>query len=161
LPNSLIKNKKLFRFIQWTTGEIKASDFFFDLSGAKFDAKNEKKMNSIKWFRHLKARSLAAKKRALLNKSEINPNCSLVITTEDVVLIKEKSRIDLIKDTKYAKKLMDIFFLIGFYIVDEVNQEVMVFNNGNGGAFWETYSLKKYEDDSLKNYIKTISGKGL
>lgn len=104
-----------FKFIAWTRGEQKVvKDFIFNVSRIKDDAMAKSKYD--KWFAALRKRKRNAK-AFKGSKMAINPLTSLVITNNDVALIKQTSGFDL-SDEGVAAKLMDSLYLLCFMIVD-------------------------------------------
>lgn len=155
IPQTLVKKKPLFRAIQWLTGEIKTSNFVFDVEGQKEDAVSKK--NSVRWFRHLKTRSKAAKIRSFTKGREgaLIPNATIVLSMADVETMKVLSHIDLYHDVSAVRKLMDILFLMNIVILDDINEEVMLYNNAT--MDWEHYTFVKLDQEikaSLGNNLK-------
>jgi len=155
LPDTLIKKRLSFRFIQWTTGEIKfMKDFLLDLDNVKFQATTDKK--SVKWWKHLNTRRNAAKVRSFTNrKVNFVPNATVVLSTADVEFIKYKHNIDLRKNTNAAAKLMDYFFLLHLVIVDEVEGTLTLFHADNRN--WETVSFDRLKAET-RNELKKNNG---
>jgi hypothetical protein len=154
IPDTLIKKRLVFRFIQWTTGEIKfMRDFILDLDNVKFQATTDKK--SVKWWKHLNTRRNAAKVRSLTNRNvNFVPNATIILSTSDIEFMKYKSNIDLRKNTKAAAKVMDYFFLLHLVILDEVEGMVSIFHSDTQN--WETVSIDRMKKET-RNELKKNS----
>ncbi len=121
IVKTLDLKKNFFRFIQWTTGEIKFfKDYLLCLDELKREAlKSHSKDQSALWFRSLKNRATISRIRSALNlKNQLIPNATLVLTMDEIDYMRNMYRIDLLKDTKIVRQLMKIYFLIGFVIID-------------------------------------------
>ena len=112
---ALQHNNTGFKFISWTRGEQKVvKDFIFNVSNIKEDAMAKSKYD--KWFAALRKRKRNA--RAFRGgRTTINPLTSIVITKNDVALIKQTSGFDLLNETT-AMKLMDSLYLLCLMVVD-------------------------------------------
>jgi hypothetical protein len=150
IPEVITKRNPLFRFIQWTTGEINTANFVLDFEGQKKAASSKSEVT--KWFTHLKARSRVAKERAFTKSlggktgSTIIPNATLIISRSDAEYIQIKYKIDLFRNYRQINNLMDTLCLMYFIILDDVNDELMLFNTG-------TMSYEHYTFSSLKSTI--------
>jgi hypothetical protein len=143
VPETLIKRRPIFKTIRWLTGEVNTANFVFDVDQQKEDAIGSRE--SGLWWRHLRQRSKAAKIRSFGGVlSPIIPNATLLMSIEDAEYIKIKSNIDLIKDTKMTAKLMDLFFFMEIVILDEANEEILLFNSDSN--HWEHYTFDKLEN---------------
>jgi hypothetical protein len=139
------------RLIQWTTGEIKfMKDFVLDLDNTKFQATTDKK--SVKWWRHLEARRNASKIRGFMGQTGFVPNATIVLSKDDVSIIKARSGIDLLNNTRHAAKLCDKFFLMHICIVDETDDTISLFNMDSKN--WDNYTFGNLQNDlaaAMKN----------
>lgn len=104
-----------FKFIAWTRGEQKlVKDFLFSVSRIKEDAMAKSKYD--KWFAALRKRKRNAK-AFKGSRNAINPLTTIILTKNDVALIKQSSGFDLL-DEETATKLMDSLYLLCFMVVD-------------------------------------------
>lgn len=126
-----IKNQsKFFNFIRWTTGETRFfKDFVFCINELKIDAINSSSKSS-RWWTVLKRRKALAK---IKNKfgSSILPNATIIMTKEEVDILRDQYGYDL-EINSLAYKLIDSYFLLAFVIVDPALQRVkMLFDGKN------------------------------
>jgi hypothetical protein len=134
-----------FRFISWTRGEQKViKDFLFNVSNIKEDAMAKSRYD--KWFAALRKRKRNAK-AFRGSRNTINPLTSIILTKNDVALIKQTSGFDLL-DEENATKLMDSLYLLCFMVVDTDTGLVSSLLDGQR-YFTETTinSLKKSNKD--------------
>jgi len=149
INETLNKNKKTFRAIQILTGEKEFSwRFLLGLDKAKRDAKADS--TTAKWWRHLQNRRTASWIKSFRHKDPFVPNATIVLSYDDYETLKLLYKKDLIKDTKSAYRLTDLLFLMHLVIVNEVSNEIMIFDKDTRG--WETYTL-----DKLQNEISTMN----
>lgn len=146
ITKSLEEKRAFFRFIQWTSGEISfLRDYVLCLDRIKSEAINKKKNSN--WWRSLKLRALSSKiRRAALLKKELLPNATILISMDEVEYIANNYNINLLKDTKTVEQLMDIFFLLGFVIIDSSAELVYFFFNGESN--YQTFSFNSLERES-------------
>lgn len=146
-----------FKFIAWTRGEQKVvKDFIFNVSRIKEDAMAKSKYD--KWFAALRKRKRNAK-AFKGSRTAINPLTSLVVTKNDVALIKQSSGFDL-SDESTATKLMDSLYLLCFMIVDTDTGLVSTLLDGQR-YFSETTvdhlkKASKAKDSDLTNLRETL-----
>jgi len=149
INETLTQKKKVFKAIQILTGEKEFSlRFLLGLDKAKRDAKADS--TTAKWWRHLQDRRTASWIRAFRHKDPFIPNATIILSYEDYEIMKLMYRKDLIKDTKMAYQLTDLLFLMHLVIVNDVSNEIMIFNKDNRA--WETYTL-----DKLQTEINTMN----
>lgn len=133
------------KFIQYTRGERKVvKDFIFNVTNIKEDALAKSKYD--KWFAALRKRKMNSKIFKGGN-ANINPLATLVLTKNDVAMIKQASGFD-ISDERTAIKLMDSLYLLCLVIVDTDTETVSTLLDGQN-YFLETTikSLKKGNKD--------------
>jgi len=149
INETLAKNKKVFKAIQLLTGEKEFSlRFLLGLDKAKRDAKADS--TTAKWWRHLQERRTASWIRAFRHKDPYLPNATIILSKEDHSTLKLLYKKDLINNVKDAYKLTDLLFLMHIVIVDDVSNEIMIFNKDDKN--WETYTL-----DKLQGEINTMN----
>ena len=135
-----IQNRNpIFRFVQWTTGEISLfKDLILHLDDIKFDERNRSKGYSS-WFPTLKRMKNKKLSFRDFSVNRLVPNSTLVISSSEVDELERKYGI-LIKDTVMAKRLVDNLFLMAFVILDEGTQTMdIMYDHSNT---FETYALE-------------------
>jgi hypothetical protein len=156
VSRSIKENNFIFKTIQWTTGEIKFfKDLILGLDRIKEENAERKNVSSHLW-RRLRYMSNSNKVRLFFDKNKHIPIATVVMTMEEVELIKNTQGIDLTK-SQVATSLMDVFLLLGFVILDEVDEMAWVFEYENG--FFKHYSyeaLKKEAKDSMSPEVKAL-----
>jgi hypothetical protein len=155
-----MRNENLvFNFIRWTTGEIKFfKDFVFALDTIKMDAKDAG--NDVTgWRPALKKRKLASKSKLHLTKNSILPNTSLVVSQPTIEYIKETYGYDL-SDERIVARMMDVYFLLGYIIVNPVTQRATFRYDGIETTDTYTYESLRREnqsdDKAFKNMMKML-----
>lgn len=144
INETLTKNKKVFRIIQVLTGEKEFSlRFLLHLDDAKRDAKADS--TTAKWWRHLKDRRVASWLKTARGGDPFVPNATILMSYEDYETLKVMYKKDIIKDTKLAWRLTDLLFLMHLVIVNDVNNEIMLFNKDTRN--WETFTLDKLQQE--------------
>jgi len=157
INETLNRKKKVFRAIQVLTGEKEFSlRFLLGLDRAKRDAKADS--TTAKWWRHLQERRTASWIRTFRHKDPYIPNATIVLSHEDYEWLKLNYKKDLIKDTKMAYQLTDLLFLMHLVIVNDVSNEIMIFNKDSRN--WETYTLDKLQTE-INTMNKMSSNKAL
>jgi hypothetical protein len=159
ISRSLKENSLIFRLIQWTTGEIKFfRDFMLNLDTVKEEA-NRTKNVSAKWWHKLKQLSLSNKLAGLFNTKKFIPNVTMVVTMDEIEYMKNTNGINL-QSPANVQKLMKIFFLMGFAILDEIDG-IAYFYDEDARQFrhYSYESLKKEERDSssIKALVSLMS----
>jgi hypothetical protein len=150
-----VKDKfKLFRFIQWTTGEIKlVKDLILNASSMKKMAVDTKHKNTF-WWRKLSSLAEVSKIKTLMSNSKNMPvaTSTMVITMNDVNAIKAKNGIDFLNNIKAVNKIIETYFLLGFIIVDESSEVAYIYNDSSKSFNYYSYnSLSKYGKEKAKN----------
>lgn len=142
IGRSIKENNLIFRFIQWTTGEIKFfRDFLFSVDRIKEEAQYSSKRTS-KWWRRLRILSNATRLNSMFNKNKMIPNATMIMSMADVEELRNTNGIDMTLPTNVLK-LLDIFFLLNFVIIDDIDEIAWVFNE-------DSKSFNTYSFDSLK-----------
>jgi len=146
LPEAIKRKTPLFKFIQWTTGEIKfMRDLVMDLDNVKMQVNSDKK--SIKWWRHLQARRKSNSiSKLITGKDAFLPNATIMLSTEDVEFMKIKDNIDIYKDTSVANRIMDTYFLMHLVIIDEANNEMLLYNRDTKS--WDRQNIDTAHSDN-------------
>lgn len=140
----------VFDFLRWTTGELKFfRDFLFGVSSIKKDIANRVAGQSPLWLSAKRLRNLS--KLNALNKNNLYPNMTIVITKEEIDFIKDNYGINFM-NVRDAKIVIDKLFLIDFIIVDEASKVVhFLFENMNN---WESVSYSGLERENSRDERK-------
>lgn len=149
----------VFNFIRWTTGEIKFfKDFVFAVDAAKMDA-IDAGGDITGWRPALKRRRRMSKIKLRLNKNSVLPNATLVVSQQGIEYIKENYGYDLSQEM-IVRRMMDIYFLLGFVSVNTVNQRATFLFDGIDTPDTYTFETLKREnnvdDKSFKNMMKML-----
>lgn len=122
LLNAIRQKGKFFNFIRWTSGEISFfKDFMFNIGEIKNDVANRSNGSSPWWISLKRRRSLSKIKSNLQGRNQILPNATIVVSMDEVDAIRSEYGFDLMKpDT--VDKIMGIYFLLGFVVVDNSAQ---------------------------------------
>lgn len=137
----------LFNFIRWTTGEISfLKDLVLNVDKIKTDVVNRSNGASPFWIA-LKRRSSTNNIMRKLGKQTALPIATLVLTSEEVELIKSEYQLDL-RSTKDAKDLMNNLCLLGLCIVDLSSESADFLFDGE--SQYATYAFKALERENQK-----------
>lgn len=158
LAKGLTTKKGLFRIIQWTTGEIRFRDLITNMDLEKREIQTKKYKSKYVWDELTNASEINRLKHIANDPDKILPNATVVLTSDEVDLIKNKYGVDL-KAGNNIKKLYELYFLLGFVIINEIDETAY---------FWDTtraklipYSFgqlaKKESSDSLTTLMKALS----
>lgn len=121
---SVCKNDNVvFNFLRWTTGEISFfKDLLFNINSTKADVYRASHGSSPWWLALKRRRSLAKVTDAnIFTKKRILPNATIVISEEEVEMIKSEFGYDL-HNPIFVDRIMSSYFLLGFVIVDSSAQ---------------------------------------
>jgi hypothetical protein len=161
-----LRNEDIFfNFIRWTTGEIKFfKDFVFAIDQQKIDA-NSMSNSASGWWPALKRRRAISKMKNRFTKKSLLPNATFVVTTEDLVSLKDQYGFDFTgDDTKLPLTLMEKYFLLSFVRVNTALQRVDFLYDGMTKYDTATYSSLSKEggvdDRKFKDMMKML-GKGV
>lgn len=149
----------LFNFIRWTTGEIKFfKDFVFAIDSLKMDAKDTGR-DVTGWRPALKRRKNMSKAKLRFSKNSIMPNATMVVSQAGIDYIKDTYGYDL-SDERIVKRMMDIYFLLGFVSVNTVNQRATFRFDGIDSTDTYTFDTLRREnqndDKAFKNMMKML-----
>jgi hypothetical protein len=149
----------VFNFIRWTTGEIKFfKDFLFAIDTIKMDAKDAG--NDVTgWRPALKRRKNASRSALHVSKNSILPNASLVISQPTIEYIRDTYGYDL-SDERIINRMMDVYFLLGYIVVNPVTQRATFRFDGIETTDTYTYDTLRREnqsdDKAFKNMMKML-----
>lgn len=165
LADSVKSNSKLFKLIQWTTGEIKFfRDLVVSLDVVKATAVTSVGKDSF-WWRKLKSMANDNFIRRLLRGAGMIkdgspiPTATMIISKQDVDTIKNRYGIDFLSNPGHAMTLMKKLFLLGFVIVDESTNMVYLLNDvSKDYDYYTLNALKGFskEDTSDMDVIKSL-----
>ena len=153
-----IKNENtFFNFVRWTTGEIRFfKDFLFSINEIKLDAMNSS-VKASRWWSMLKRRRGLAKIKNAFPFSRILPNATIVITQEELDIIKNQYGYDLLNPS-LAYKLMENYFLLAFVVVDPALQRVRFLFDGHNEYEEQTFaSLARESSTNDKQFKEMIN----
>lgn len=155
IANSVQGKSGFLRFVQYISGEQKSlSDFLFGISQMKSDLLNKKSNPWIEAFKRRKRLSDAALGTMADN---YKPIATLCLTMNEVNMLKTKYNLDVFKE---AASIMKTYYLLGFAIVDQVNEVVHVMYDSQPG--FQDYPYKTLEresanqDRTLKDMVKAM-----
>lgn len=148
-----------FNFIRWTTGETKFfRDFLFAVDQMKLDAIQSNSKNG--WFAALKRRKTMSKLKRRFTEENILPNATIVVTTDELNILRDQYGYDFNKNRRFVSNLMSVYFLLSFVEVDPVLQRVTFHFDGMKDADTYTYSSLNREnnvdDKQFKNMMKML-----
>lgn len=155
------KKGQLFKFIQWTTGEISFfKDFLFDIDSVRHDVSMDANGADWHWSALKRRKAFSKGLGAAMNKNHIMPNTTLVISKEEVDYIYTKFGIDLM-NTTVAYKIINDYFLLGLVVVDNATQIAHFLFEGNAGYDSVTFSSLERENsndaEKFKEMLKVIN----
>lgn len=142
-----------FKFIRWTTGEISfLTDFLLNMKDSKKEVSKQSSGASPWWSRLRHLSSIGHLKKNMFMKKRILPNASIVVTQEEVDLIKNTYGFDLM-NPGFVSKIMDRFYLLCFIVADDA-LEVAHFKY-DGQMSYQTVSyagLEKENSNSARQF---------
>ncbi len=150
-------NAKFFNFIKWTSGEIKFfKDLLFHIDEIKTDT-IEKSNGRSRWWLAFKRRKQLYNvfSRFLMNNSFL-PNGTIVVSSEEVSILKEHHGMDLF-NRETVEKLMKTYFLLSFVIVDDTSKVVHFWFDGEEDFETVSYSgLEKENGQDEKKFKEML-----
>lgn len=154
-------NNKAFNFLRWTTGEISFfKDFLFNIKEVKDDVVNRSKGASPWWITLKRRKSLAKLKDSVFSKNRILPNATIVLSIEEVEMIKNEYGYDIFNPI-FTNKIMETFYLLGLVIVDTSSQMAHFLFDGH--IDFQTVSFSGLEKENtnterkFKEMLKVIN----
>ena len=154
--NGCRHTNKFFNFIRWTTGELTfIKDFVLNMDEIKDDVVNRMSAKESGWWSVLKHRKKAARAKKLLPiGKEMLPNSTIVMSLDEVEMIKSQYGFDL-SDPNMMIKLMREYFLLAFVIVDPAQELATFMYDGQNQPQVMSYAGLEREN-SNKNDFKEI-----
>lgn len=148
-------SSSFFKFIKWTTGEIKfVKDLLLNITDIRTDVLNTMSKKESGWFTALKKRRLTSGFKRMVTRKGLLPNASVTVTMDEVQIIRSQYGYDL-TDPKLVIKIMQEYFLLSFVIVDSSQELAMFLFDGEN--HFQTMSFTGLErENNNKNDFKEI-----
>lgn len=148
-------SSSFFKFIKWTTGEIKfVKDLLLNITDIRTDVLNTMSKKESGWFTALKKRRLTSGFKRMVTRKGLLPNASVTVTMDEVQIIRSQYGYDL-TDPKLVTKIMQEYFLLSFVIVDSSQELAMFLFDGEN--HFQTMSFTGLErENNNKNDFKEI-----
>lgn len=148
-------SSNFFKFIKWTTGEIKfVKDLLLNITDIRTDVLNTMSKKESGWFTALKKRRLTSGFKRMITRKGLLPNASVTVTMDEVQIIRSQYGYDL-TDPKLVIKIMQEYFLLSFVIVDSSQELAMFLFDGEN--HFQTMSFTGLErENNNKNDFKEI-----
>lgn len=137
------KARKLFKFFQLTSGEIKFfKDFLFALDSVKGDVERERLVGNTPFFRRLMSNKSRYRFKTVMNTIPVLKNfigkkqqsdlpmCTIIIDESELRGIKLRLSDCLKNREKYIDPILDTYMLLGLGIVDSDNGVIHFFYSG-------------------------------
>lgn len=165
LVRGLRNDDKFFNFIRWTTGETKFfKDFLFMMDQTKLDVVTSSNSSNAYFGMGRRRKSLSTIKN-YFTKGNLLPNMTLVVTTDCLNRLKDEYGFDIgmgagASQLALIKKMMSVYFLLGFVIVDPGLARVNILIDGYNQFENYTYSNLQKEgtvnDRQFKEMMKML-----
>ena len=166
------KTRKLFKFFQLTSGEIKFfKDFLFAIDSVKSDVDRERTIGNTPFFRRLMsnkskyrlktvANTLPVFKNFVAKKTQSDlPMCTIIIDESELRGIKLRLSDCLRNREKYIDPILDTYMLLGLGIVDSDNGVIHFFYSGE--PYPTTCDIEKIGKTSGEKDISSDLSKAL
>lgn len=148
-------SSKFFKFIKWTTGEIKFfKDFILNISNIRTDVLSTMSKKESGWWTSLKRRRQISDLKRRFGQG-LMPNAAITLTMDEVQLIRSNYGYDL-TDVKLVSKIMRDYFLLSFVIVDPSQELAMFLFDGENHFQTMSFAGLERENNNNKNDFKEI-----
>lgn len=148
-------SSKFFKFIKWTTGEIKFfKDFVLNISNIRTDVLSTMSKKESGWWTSLKRRRQISDLKRRFGQG-LMPNAAITLTMDEVQLIRSNYGYDL-TDVKLVSKIMRDYFLLSFVIVDPSQELAMFLFDGENHFQTMSFAGLERENNNNKNDFKEI-----
>jgi len=148
-------SSKFFKFIKWTTGEIKFfKDFILNISDIRTDVLSTMSKKESGWWTSLKRRRQISDLKRRFGQG-LMPNAAITLTMDEVQLIRSNYGYDL-TDVKLVSKIMRDYFLLSFVIVDPSQELAMFLFDGENHFQTMSFAGLERENNNSKNDFKEI-----
>ena len=146
----------IFKFIRWTTGEISfLKDFLFNMNAYRKDVARQADGSSPWWNRLKHMANISRMKAAAFLGKQMIPNAAIVVTQEEVDLIKNQYGFDLMNPA-FVEKIMKKFFLMTFIVVDDSIEVAHFKYDGQKSYQTVSYSGLEKENSNSARQFKDI-----
>lgn len=150
VTRAIANNGFLFKFIRWTTGELSLfKDILFNVTDVRIDAANRSKGSSRWWQTFKRMKDRKGIYNNLFSHNKMIPNATLVITSEEASIIRDRSGFDL-NDEKIALRLLNAMFLMTLIIIDDSSETIKVLYT-DANQSYQYYSLEALEKEAQAN----------
>ena len=154
--SALRERGKLFRFLQWTTGEISFfKDLLFNIDQAKKDIKEIRSGKASTWWRALKNIKASRRFHKWTRTGPVLPNATIVISMDEVEFIKSNHGFDLMEEEN-GEKILKAYNLLQFVIVDPASQVVYFMADGETRYRMTTYKGLERQAGQADKQFKEI-----
>ena len=146
----------IFKFIRWTTGEISfLKDFLLNMNEYRTDVARQTKGSSPWWNRLKHLKVLSGVKAAMFISKKLIPNASIVVSQEEVDVIKNQYGFNLMNPA-FVRKIMKNFFLMSFIVVDDSSEVAHFMYDGQSSYQTVTYTGLERENANSARQFKEI-----
>ena len=143
IVSAMQERGKLFRLLQWTTGEISFfKDLVFNIDQAKKDIKEIRSGKASTWWRALKNIKASRRFHKWTRTGPVLPNATIVISMDEVDYIKSNHGFDMLEEEN-GEKLLKAYNLMQFVIVDPSSE--VVYFMADGDTRYRTVTYKGLE----------------
>ena len=147
---------KLFKLIQWTTGELSFfRDLVFNIDQIKGEIKGTRSGKASVWWTALKNAKAKRKMHHYTRRDPILPNASIVISMDEVDYIKANYGFDIMEDEN-GKKIIDQLNILSFYVVDPGSEVVYTFLDGQDHYEITTFRGLERDNGSTERQFKDV-----
>lgn len=148
-------SSKFFKFLKWTTGEIKFfKDFLLNVTDIRTDVLNTMSNKESGWWTALKRRRQISDLKRRFGQG-LMPNAAITLSMDEVQLIRSNYGYDL-TDPKLVTKIMSDYFLLSFVIVDPSQELAMFLFDGENHFQTMSFAGLERENNNSKNDFKEI-----
>lgn len=165
LYQTIKTNRKFLQFVKFVTGEEKSlADLLFGMEKIKFDVSSAKKAGvGDAQIKMIKKRSRMKKLSVPMIMKNYTPNVSYVITSNEVGLLKSLYGVDILTGNSISK-IMDENYMLGFVILDQMNESAFISYEGHNYQFQEyPYTYLEREavesDRMMRQLYRDFSGR--
>ncbi|MEI2423164.1 hypothetical protein V6O07_23015 [Arthrospira platensis SPKY2] len=155
LTKGVKRDKTFLNILKYTTGEINFfKDLVFTIGNIKDEIKS--KYKDSMWWSALRRRQEKAKNLAKIRaKNQLLPNATIVMTQDEVDIIKQQYKIDFGKAAT-AKSLMSSYYLLAFVIVDPSAEIAKFLFDGENDFSQQSYTSLERENSNQAKEVKNI-----
>lgn len=162
LYNTLINHRKFLKFVKFISGEERSlADLMFGIKELRLDARASSNGNAARWIPAFRRRQRLNKIAVPYLMQSYLPNATICVTMNEVNHIKSEYGIDMLRPD-HIEHLMRENFLLGFVVLDQANERVLVTYDGHGGQLQQyTYAALERDgvnqDRMIRELYRTIS----